>query len=112
MCNKTGSCKSCCTPAMIGKILLIIGGVNWGLVGIALLIGNDSNWNVVNLLLGSWPVVEGIVYVLVGAAAVMKIFGCKCKKCMDACGSCNSCGSDGSDGSGHDHADSKVSGNM
>jgi len=43
---------------------------------------------VVNLLLGSWPVVEGIVYVLVGIAAIVKIFGCRCKKCMAACGTC------------------------
>jgi len=73
---------------MIGRILLIIGGLNWGLVGVAMLIGNGSNWNVVNLLLGSWPMVEGIVYVLVGLAAIMGIFGCKCSKCKVACASC------------------------
>ena len=77
-----------CTPSLAVKILLIIGGINWGLVGLALLVGNGGNWNVVNLLLGSWPVVEGIVYVLVGIAAIVKIFGCRCKKCMAACGTC------------------------
>lgn len=79
MCN--GNCGGAmCTPAMIGKILLIIGGINWGLVGIGMFMG--SNWNVVSMLLGSWPMVEALVYVLVGIAAVMKIFGCKCKTCM------------------------------
>jgi len=39
-------------------------------------------WNVVHMIFGSWPVVEGIIYILVGIAAVMKIFGgCRCKKC-------------------------------
>jgi uncharacterized membrane protein YuzA (DUF378 family) len=68
-------------PAMIAMYLTIIGGINWGLVGVAMLVG-DSNWNVVNLLLGSWPVVEAIVYVLVGVSAVwMLAMGCKeCKK--------------------------------
>ena len=85
-------CHKCygggCVVHKICKILLYIGGLNWGLMGVALLLGNGSNWNVVNLLLGSWPVVEGIVYVLVGVAALMKLFGCRCRKCMEACASC------------------------
>jgi uncharacterized membrane protein YuzA (DUF378 family) len=55
--------------------LLIIGGINWGLVGLGGFFG--GNWNVVNMLLGSWPAVEWIVYVLVGISAVWCIFGCK-----------------------------------
>ena len=86
MCN--GKCGGCMVHKICG-VLLIIGGLNWGLVGVAILMGNGSNLNVVNLLLGSWPVLEGIVYVLVGLAAIMKIFGCKCKKCMEACANCN-----------------------
>lgn len=82
-----GCCKGGCTLALIGKILLIVGGVNWGLYGIGMLMSN--NWNVVNLLLGSWPTVEAIVYILVGVAGVMAIFGCKCKKCIEACASCD-----------------------
>jgi uncharacterized membrane protein YuzA (DUF378 family) len=65
---------------MVGKILLIIGGLNWGLVGVGMLMGSD--WNVVGMLLGSWPMVLAVVYILVGIAAIMKIFGCRCKKCM------------------------------
>jgi len=79
--NGKGSCKGCCTPAFIGKILLIIGGINWGLIGIGMLMNAD--WNVVKIVLGngSLPTLEAIVYILVGIAAVMKIFGCKCRKC-------------------------------
>jgi uncharacterized membrane protein YuzA (DUF378 family) len=81
MCNsKCGGC----TVGLIVKILLIVGGVNWGLVGLGWLFGG-ADWNVVHMLLGSWMKVEAIVYVLVGLAAVAKIFGCKCKKCAGTC---------------------------
>ncbi len=90
MCN--GKCGGGCVCRKICGVLVIIGGLNWGLVGLAMLVSSGSNWNVVNLLLGSWPTVEAIVYVLVGIAAVMKIFGCKCKKCMEACATCSAGG--------------------
>jgi uncharacterized membrane protein YuzA (DUF378 family) len=76
-------CGNGCTPALIGKILLIVGGINWGLVGVGMLMGSD--WNVIHMILGSMATVEAIVYVLVGIVAVMKIFGCRCKKCMLCC---------------------------
>ncbi len=52
----------------ISYILVIIGALNWGLVAIGGFVG--TNLNVVNLLLGSWPMVEWIVYLLVGIAGV------------------------------------------
>jgi hypothetical protein len=61
--------------------LVIIGGINWGLVGLGMVLGKGSAWNVVNLLLNSVPTVEAIVYLLVGVSALLMIFGCKCKKC-------------------------------
>ncbi len=66
---------------MIAFILLVIGGLNWGLVGIGGFAG--ANWNVVNLLLGSWPSVEWIVYILVGLSAIWIGIGHKkdCKVC-------------------------------
>jgi len=87
-------CKDCCkkggcTMALVGKILVIVGGVNWGLVGLGMLLGTVGGWNVVNMILGSVPVLEGVVYVLVGISAVMMIFGCKCSKCVG--GVCVSC---------------------
>ncbi len=84
--------KGCCSPSKIGGILVIIGGINWGLVGLGMLMGKMDSWNVVHMLLASMPTLEGIIYVLVGIAAVMMIFGCKCGKCMD---NCNSCGMGG-----------------
>lgn len=76
-----------CTPSRLGKLLLIVGGLNWGLVGVGMLMNSD--WNVVKMLLGAWPTVEALVYILVGVAAVMKIFHCKCAKCMAACSQCS-----------------------
>jgi uncharacterized membrane protein YuzA (DUF378 family) len=78
MCGKNKGCS----PIKIAKWLVIIGGVNWGFVGLGMLIG--KSWNLVNMIFGGMPSIEAIIYVLVGVAAVMKIFGCKCKKC-DKC---------------------------
>ncbi|OGI68297.1 hypothetical protein A2738_02460 [Candidatus Nomurabacteria bacterium RIFCSPHIGHO2_01_FULL_42_15] len=76
-----------CVTSMIGKILLVVGGLNWGLVGIGMLMNSD--WNVVYMLLGKLPTLEAVVYILVGVAAIAGIFGCKCTKCMDPCGACD-----------------------
>ena len=46
---KEGACKGGCVGMMIAKILVIVGGVNWGLVGLGMLLGG-KNWNVVNLI--------------------------------------------------------------
>ena len=86
MLNGKNCCGHGCVLRKIRKILLLIGGLNWGLIGVGMLVGSD--WNVVHMLLGSWPVIEAIVYVLVGLAAIMKLVGCRCKKCMAACANC------------------------
>lgn len=48
---------------MVAFALLVVGGVNWGLVGL-------FQFNLVETLLGSMPTVEMVVYVLVGLSAV------------------------------------------
>jgi uncharacterized membrane protein YuzA (DUF378 family) len=65
----------------IAFILVIIGGLNWGLVALGSYMG--SNWNVVNLILGSWPAVETIVYLLVGLSALSLLISHKgdCRAC-------------------------------
>ena len=57
----------------VAWVLLIVGGLNWGLVGLGGFFGSD--WNIVYKILGSWPNLEWIVYVLVGVSAVMALFG-------------------------------------
>lgn len=94
MSDEKGCCKGGCVCKMVAKVLLIVGGLNWGLVGIGMFF--SSNFNLVNLIFGFSPTIEAIVYVLVGVAAVMKIFGCRCAKCKEARANCASCHVDSS----------------
>jgi uncharacterized protein len=68
-----------CGVHFVGWLLLIIGGLNWGLVGLGYFFNGD--WNVVALLFGTWPIVEAIIYILVGIAAVAMLFERNCKSC-------------------------------
>ena len=68
-----------CLPSTIGYYLVIIGAVNWGLVGVGYFL--MMNFNVVNLALGSMPMFEYGVYLLVGIAGVITAIGCCCKTC-------------------------------
>lgn len=62
--------KHLCT---ISWILMIIGAINWGLVGVFKL-------NIVNMLLGDVPILETIVYALVGLAGLYAAYGMITKK--------------------------------
>lgn len=59
---------------VIAWVLLVIGGLNWLLVGL-------GGWNVVEMLLGM-GVLAKTVYILVGLSAIISIFShkkdCKC----------------------------------
>lgn len=48
---------------MAAYTLLWVGGLNLGLVALL-------NFNLVNAILGSWPTLERVVYILVGVSAV------------------------------------------
>jgi len=56
----------------VSLVLVIVGALNWGLVGL----GNymDQNWNLVELLLGSIPAAENAVYLLVGLAGLYTLY--------------------------------------
>ncbi|MES2315557.1 MAG: DUF378 domain-containing protein [Patescibacteria group bacterium] len=81
----------------IAKWLLIIGGINWGLVGLGWLLGG-KDWNVVHMIFGSMQTVEALVYLLVGVSAILKIFHCKCGACKNC--NCATCGTAPATGSG------------
>lgn len=51
----------------IAIILVVVGGLNWGLVGV---FGLD----LVEKIFGSWPVIQKIVYDLVGLGAIYMIY--------------------------------------
>jgi len=59
----------------IAFILLIIGGLNWGLVGL-------FNFDLVAAIFKAMSIVSRVIYVLVGLSAVYVIVTCKsiCKK--------------------------------
>jgi uncharacterized membrane protein YuzA (DUF378 family) len=52
--------------AMIGAVLVLVGGLNWGLVGI-------FDFNLVYWLFGSVMWLESLVYILVGVSALWLI---------------------------------------
>ncbi len=83
------NCKCGCVLAQTAKVLVLVGALNWGLVGVGMFMG--KNLNLVNAIFSSMSSVEAIVYVLVGVAAVVKIVGCRCAKCKAACASCSTC---------------------
>jgi len=51
----------------IALILIVIGGLNWGLVGIA-------GFDLVAAIFGDMSVISRIVYILVGLSAIYTIF--------------------------------------
>ncbi len=72
-------CGKMCPVHMVSWVLVLVGALNWGLVGL-------FGFNLVAYLLGGWPMVERVVYVLVGLSAVLMLFAFSCKKCEEACG--------------------------
>ena len=54
---------------MIARVLVIIGGLNWGLIGI------DSSLNIVNMVFGGMAWLEQVIYILVGLAALYLLVG-------------------------------------
>lgn len=62
---------------VIALILLIVGGLNWGLVGF-------FGFDLVAFLLGQMTNLSRIVYALVGISAILiAISSCPCHACKD-----------------------------
>jgi len=57
----------------VARVLVLVGALNWGLVGIA-------NLDLVELILGSIPLLQKIVYILVGVAALYEVYMLATKK--------------------------------
>ena len=66
--SSTASKKKMNSLMMLSWVLVTVGALNWGLVGLA-------NINLVESLLGSWPALVQIVYILVGVAGVYSLWG-------------------------------------
>jgi len=57
--------KSCDWLTCTSKTLVLVGALNWGLVG-------AFGFNLVEAILGSWPMVAKLVYILVGLSALYR----------------------------------------
>ncbi|MGE3920306.1 MAG: DUF378 domain-containing protein [Gammaproteobacteria bacterium] len=58
----------------IAWVLIIIGALNWGLVGF-------FGFNLVSYLFGDMTLITRIIYAVVGVAGLYKLFFCCSKKC-------------------------------
>ncbi len=74
--------SNCCIVCKVMGALVIIGALNWGLVGIL-------KFNLVAAILGDMTLASRVVYGLVGIAGLMKIISCvKPCPCCKKEGSC------------------------
>ncbi len=64
---------------IIAVILTVVGALNWGLVGLGMFL--NYNLNLVNLLVGAWPTLEAVVYLLVGLSAILVAWAHLSGKC-------------------------------
>jgi len=74
-------CSASKIISLIAAILLIIGGLNWGLIALA-------NVDVVASIFGAGTPLARIVYGLIGLSAIWSIFQFKCVKdccCSSSC---------------------------
>lgn len=58
---------------ILACILLLVGGLNWGLVG-------ALDLNVVDAIFGAGTLLSRVIYIAVGLAAVYQLFQWKCSK--------------------------------
>ncbi|MBS0626219.1 MAG: DUF378 domain-containing protein [Verrucomicrobia bacterium] len=75
----------------IAKLLVIIGALNWGLVGF-------FQYDLVSSIFGGMTMGARVIFALVGLAGLYKLFcccfcrkhcGCGCKNCGPNCNCCN-----------------------
>ena len=66
---------------IVTYILIIVGALNWGILGLTALFGNP--FNLVDAIFGSAPVLEDVIYVLVGLSAIFDL--CVHKKMCACC---------------------------
>lgn len=58
----------------LALVLVVVGAINWGLVGLAHFLTTGGNWNLVNLAFGSVAWLEFGTYFVVGLAGLYGIY--------------------------------------
>lgn len=66
-----------CGPHKLSFLLVVIGALNWGVVGF-------FSYNFIDAILGAGSVASRVVYALVGLAGLMMLIVGKCKFCLRA----------------------------
>ncbi|MFO0743555.1 MAG: hypothetical protein U0469_00680 [Candidatus Paceibacterota bacterium] len=60
--------------AHLAKILLIIGGLELGILGVGKLINSEKDLNIIELFRNFHPLLPTILYLLIGVSAFVLIF--------------------------------------
>ncbi|MFH0928308.1 MAG: DUF378 domain-containing protein [bacterium] len=65
-----------CKVHVVAWVLVIIGAINWGLVGL-------FDWNLLVALFGTWPMVVRVLEVVVGLSGLLMLLVPSCKPCRE-----------------------------
>lgn len=70
--------KCACCVCKVAFLLLVLGGINWGLIG-------AFQIDVIAKVFGTGTMFTRVIYMLVGAAGLVKLLTCfkECPKCCD-----------------------------
>jgi len=77
----THTCHKKSWGSVVAWTLVVIGALNWGLVGIGNFAG--GNWNIVDLITGRADWLASVIYILVALSALWLLFAKKC--CTSQC---------------------------
>lgn len=58
----------------VAYIFVVIGAINWGLVGLTSFKGISYNWDLVSLILRGIPTLAAIIYLLVGLSGLWILY--------------------------------------
>lgn len=58
----------------VARVLLIIGGVDLGIIGVQILLKTNNNLDVITLFKAFHPLLPAIIYCVIGAAAIYSMF--------------------------------------
>ena len=67
-------CGNACGLHSLAFWLLVIGGLNWGLVG-------AFDLDVVNMIFGAWDWLEMLIQILIGLSGILILLKGSCKSC-------------------------------
>ena len=56
---------------IVALALIVVGAINWGLIGLAHFLTDGGNWNVVEQIFGGTATLEFGIYLLVGLAGLV-----------------------------------------